>query len=217
MSTPARGQDGPLYIYGTGGFAREVAVVLYDNGEFDALAGFVDLDDAVAARQHAELMGKPVFGERAFRDLSGVRLVVGVGDPATRRRIVESLPADTAYATVVHRDVRLNPWIELGPGSVVCAGCILTVDVALGAHTHLNLDTTIGHGVRAGDYFTTAPSVNVSGECTFGDGVYLGTGAGTRQGLDVAAGSVVGMGAMLVKPAKESGTYVGIPAKRLER
>ena len=90
---------------------------------------------------------------------------------------------------------------------------VVTVNVRLGAHAQLNLATTIGHDVRTGAFFTTAPGVNISGECNFGERVYFGTGAATRQQLTCTDDVTIGMGAMLVKDALVSGTYVGIPAK----
>lgn len=206
-----------IFIYGTGGFAREVALILWENGDFNRFGGFVDLDITISKLGSQTIMNKPVLTEDQFLSLSESSLVIGVGAPHIREKIVRSLPANTHYESVIHHSVKINPWINIGNGSVICAGSILTVNISLGAHTHLNLDTTIGHDVSAGDYFTTAPSVNVSGECKFGDRVYLGTGSATRQGLNIANDVVVGMGAMLVKSAIDSGTYVGIPAKLLTK
>ena len=93
-------------------------------------------------------------------------------------------------------------------------GCILTCDIQLRAHVHLNLHTTVGHDCVLEDFVTTAPAVNISGRCHLGQCTYIGTNASLREGLRTAPGSVLGMGAVLVSSATEPGVYVGNPARR---
>jgi UDP-3-O-[3-hydroxymyristoyl] glucosamine N-acyltransferase len=99
--------------------------------------------------------------------------------------------------------------------SIITAGCILTCDIKIGKHSQLNLHTTIGHDCVIGNYFTTTPACNISGICTFGDCVYLGTNSSVRQGITICDEVTVGMGGVVVKNINEPGTYVGNPAKRL--
>lgn len=206
-----------IYIYGTGGFAKEVANLMAENGQLSSFGGFVDLDHKVADAKGQSIFEKDVITESAFLSKSDVQLVIAIGDPKTRQKTVEDLPPNVQFATLIHHTASVGQGCTLSAGCIICAGCVVTVDVDLGAHAQLNLGTTIGHDVKAGSYFTTAPSTNISGDCTFGDRVYMGTGSATRQGLTICADTTIGMGAMVVKNCVESGTYVGIPAKRLIR
>lgn len=90
----------------------------------------------------------------------------------------------------------------------------MTCQIKIGDFAQLNLGTTIGHDCIIGDFFTTAPSVNISGICNIGKKVYFGTSAAIRQNLKVCDNVNIGMGAMVVKDITEPGTYVGIPAKK---
>jgi len=106
------------------------------------------------------------------------RVVSGVGSPRTRQAIMERAEAaGFKFATLIHRRVERSRWISVGPGTVICAGNILTTNITLGRHTQINLDCTIGHDVIMGDYTTLAPGVHVSGWVHFGQRVYVGTGA----------------------------------------
>ena len=207
----------PICIYGTGGFARELLTLLTDLHQYDRVAGFVEPDAVFSEKYSPEsrIMGKPVLPESAF-DPDQQCMTVGVGSPAIRRKIVEALPAHTEYPSFIHPSASVSRWVSIGPGAVVCAGCILTAQIEIGRHCHLNLQTTIGHDCYIGDYFTTAPGVHVSGDCRFGDQVYFGTGSATRQGIRITSGVTIGMGAMVVKPIDTPGTYVGIPAKKIK-
>ena len=66
-----------------------------------------------------------------------------------------------------------KPNIKIGEGSIICAGTILTTNLVFGKFTQLNLLTTIGHDTILGDFCTTGPGVNISGNCNIGNNVIL--------------------------------------------
>ena len=68
-----------------------------------------------------------------------------------------------------------------------------------------------------GDFFTTAPSANISGNCNFGDCVYFGTNSAVRQGVKICDNVTIGMGGVVVKDITEEGVYIGNPLKKLEK
>lgn len=205
-------------IFGTGGFGREVLCLLIDNlgrsgVDYRQVACFMIDDENYTVN---EVMEIPVIRKSEF-DPSKYNVVVAVGDPVTRKKIVESLPGNTEYATLIHHTAILSHSIEIGEGSIICAGCILTCNIKIGKHAQLNLQTTVGHDCVVGDYFTTAPGARISGISTIGDEVYFGTNAAVRQKIHVCDHITIGMGATVVKDLEESGTYVGSPAHKIER
>jgi UDP-3-O-[3-hydroxymyristoyl] glucosamine N-acyltransferase len=107
--------------------------------------------------------------------------------------------------------------IVIGQGSIICANCIITCNVYLGYHTHLNLSTTIGHDTVTGDFFTTAPGVHISGKVNAGACVYLGTNASTVEDISICDNVTIGAAACVSKDIIESGIYVGVPAKKMEK
>ena len=72
-------------------------------------------------------------------------------------------------ATLVHPSAWVGAPVDLGPGSVVCAGSILTTNISFGQGAQINLACTIGHDVVAGDFVTLSPAVSLSGAVTIGD------------------------------------------------
>ena len=100
--------------------------------------------------------------------------------------------------------------------SIICSGTIITTNVKLGKHTHLNLHTTIGHDCVIGDYFTTAPGVQISGNENIGNRVYFGTRSCVKQKITICDDVIIGMNAGVVKNITESGTYIGTPAKKIK-
>jgi sugar O-acyltransferase (sialic acid O-acetyltransferase NeuD family) len=207
-----------ICILGTGGFGREVLCCLIDaiapsNSTIQELACFMVSDDLFNEKK---IMGVDVIPQSSF-DPSLYNVVVAIGDPSTRKRVVNNLPPDTTFATIIHPSAVISEWVEIGEGSIVTAGVVLTCNIKIGKHAHLNLHTTIGHDCIMGDFFTTAPGANISGSCHFGDCVYFGTNAAVRQGVKITDNVTIGMGGVVVKDINEQGVYIGNPLQKLEK
>lgn len=206
-----------LVVFGAGGFAREVAWLLsgYEHVRDYELLGYVqDGGDGQV------LNGRPVMSWQSFCDLPRDTLVVvGVGSPSDRQDIVKRcVGAGFEFATLAHHNVEMSEFVELGVGSIICCGSILTVNIDIGQHVHVNLDCTIGHDVVVGDFTTLAPGVHVSGNVHIGKSVYIGTGASIINGssespLVVADGTVIGAGACVTRSTEPYCLYAGVPAE----
>lgn len=213
-----------IAIYGGGGFAREVAWLVEACNEARQLYHVVGFIDDNQEAHGTELNGIPVIGlEVARKRFPDARVVGAVGTPKTRQIVIEKAAvAGFGFETIIHPRVERSRWIDIGLGTVICAGNILTVNITLGQHVQINLDCTIGHDVIMGDFTTLAPGVHVSGWVHFGKRVYVGTGAvflnGTQDNpLVVGDDAIVGAGACVVKSVPPNTTVVGVPAKPLAR
>lgn len=204
-----------LYIIGAGGFGREVYCLYLDVlkalGEAaHPMAVFVEED---AFWKERMVLGIPVI--RMHEMQPGQQVVVAIAGPEERRRIVNELSPETDFATLIHPTAVLSEWVSVGKGSIICAGAKLTCNITLGRHTHLNLNTTVGHDTTADDFLTTAPGAAVSGNCTIGRQVYIGSNAAIREKLHITDHVTIGMGGIVVKHIEEAGVYAGNPVKKI--
>jgi len=209
-----------IMVYGASGFGREVAWLV----ECCAGAGHVCcfIDDDVQ-KQGSLLNEIPILSlENAASDYPQAKVVSGIGNPKIREIIMNKSAAQgLGFATFIHPNVEMSRWINIGKGTVICAGNILTTNITLGRHVQINLDCTIGHDVIMGDYATLAPGVHVSGCVHIGKRAYIGTGAviinGTQDNpIIIGDDVVVGAGACVAKSNKLR-HMGGVPAKPLHR
>jgi sugar O-acyltransferase (sialic acid O-acetyltransferase NeuD family) len=143
--------------------------------------------------------------------------LVTIGNPVDRKKIVERLPSNTEFYTFIDKDASIfSGDVRIGSGSIICAGSKLTTNVIVGMHSHINLNCTICHDVVTGDFFTTAPGVNVSGNCTIGSNVYIGTNSSVKQRVSICDNVVIGMQSGVNKSITEPGKYVGSPIRFLK-
>jgi sugar O-acyltransferase (sialic acid O-acetyltransferase NeuD family) len=188
-------------LVGYGGHAREVMAQMDVN-----LTCFVD-DEYV------------VYGTRPLSefDPKEYALMVAVADSKDRFDIIQKLPKETKYFTWVHPTALImDDNVEIGEGSFVGAYSILTTNIKIGKHAILNRGNHIGHDCEIGDYFTTAPGVQISGNETIGDRVYFGTRSCVKQKINICNDVIIGMNAGVVKNITEPGTYVGTPAIKIK-
>jgi sugar O-acyltransferase (sialic acid O-acetyltransferase NeuD family) len=205
-----------LAVYGAGGFGREVLWLIRSCANYEPVC-FIDDDTDMHG---ISLNGIPVMSlEQAFERFSDARVVLGIAAPKTREFLVNKAASmGFNFETVIHPRVEYSQWVEIGKGTVICAGNILTTNIRLGEQVHINLDCTIGHNVIMGNYTTLAPGVHISGWVHFGKRVFVGTGAviinGTEQKpITIGDDAVIGAGAVVLQKVPSGETVVGVPAK----
>lgn len=217
-----------IFIFGSGGFASEVDWLIDEinrgtSGEntWD-VKGFVVEDGNPLAG--GEFCGKPVFPESKFNEFAegsgSLAVAVGVGNPGVRKKIVQKLAGrkNIYFPVLIHPSVlydRRPARISIGEGSILCGGVILTTNIKVGAHVHINLDSTVGHDTVIEDFVTISPGVHISGKVHIEEGAYLGTGCAIIEEKRIGCNSVIGAGAVVVRDIAPGVTAVGVPAKPL--
>jgi sugar O-acyltransferase (sialic acid O-acetyltransferase NeuD family) len=195
-------------IIGAGGFGREI---YWSLDLFERINCKFFVDDEYYQQGNKNILPISEFNPEEYE------VIVAVADPKSRKSIVETLPIETKYFTHIHPSAQIHaPDVEIGEGSIICAGTIITTNVKIGKHAHLNLLTTIGHDCEIGDYFTTAPGAKISGNCKIYDCVYVGTNASIKQKLSIESFTTIGSNAAVVKDIQEPGVYAGVPVKKIK-
>ena len=206
-----------LVILGAGGHGRELLdIVEAMNAEERRwnVLGFLASDDEHPERVAAR--GLEVLGDPSLIGELRCDYVVGIGNPATRRRIdVAAEGAGGTPVTLVHPTAIVGGANTIGPGCVLAAYSVVTTNVVLGRSVHLNVGASVSHDGRLGDYTILAPGARFAGGVTTGEGVDVGVGAVVRPSTTIGAAAVVGAGAAVVADVEPGAVVAGVPARRL--
>jgi sugar O-acyltransferase (sialic acid O-acetyltransferase NeuD family) len=191
-----------LALYGYGGHAREVAAQIDQEITF-----FVD----------DEYINNTIVKPISQFDPEEYLMMVAIADPKSRFDIVNKLPEQTKYFTFIHPTALImDDNIQIGEGSFIGAYSILTTNINIGKHAILNRSNHIGHDCIIGNYFSAMPGAIISGNVHIGNCVYLGTNSTIIEKKYLLHDIVVGANATIIKDITESGTYVGVPAKKIK-
>jgi sugar O-acyltransferase (sialic acid O-acetyltransferase NeuD family) len=142
--------------------------------------------------------------------------MVAVANSSDRYDIVQRLPKETQFFTFIHPTALLMGGTEIGEGSFIGAYSILTTNIKIGKHAILNRGNQIGHDCRIGNYFSAMPGSIVSGDVTIYDLVYMGNNSSIREKLSIHSLTTIGMNCAVIKNINESGTYIGVPSKKIK-
>lgn len=204
-----------VVIVGAGGFGREVLQYVRDTFAGDrgiAVKGFLD-DAPPDLRPFA--LGVPVLGDTAsYRVEPDDRFVVAIGDPATRRRLVERLASRGAtFINVVHPLSYVSAAATLGTGCIVAPYATVGAHATIGDHTVLTFYASVGHDARVGSYCAFSPHAVTNGGTRIGDGVFLGAHAIVNPLKSVGDGAKVAAGAVVYRAIPPNTFAVGNPAR----
>jgi len=209
-----------LAIYGAGGMGRSVAWLAESLKDQWDLVCFIEDDPSFKGQT---MHGIPVMdiasAALAFPDIA---VVSSIGSPRDREAsMVKVQAAGLSIGTLIHPETKMSRWVDIGKGTVICAGCTLTTEVRIGRNVQINLHCTIGHDTAYEDYATLAPGVHVNGHVHLGKRVYVGTGAVFVNGSEknpivIGDDTIIGAGAVVTR-SLSGGTWGGVPAKPLRK
>jgi len=210
-----------IVIFGASGLGREVLMLIQQINQVIPtwnVLGFYDDNTETPAMVN----NYPYLGTLADlqRTKSSLNLVVAIGNPAIKAKIVQKLEQqDIQFPALIHPDVpnETYQFNKIGEGCIITQGCILTTNITIGKHVLLNLACTIGHDVKIGNCSSLMPHVNVAGNSTLGSQVYVGTNATIIQFLQVGNKTIIGAGAVVHRDLPANVTAVGVPAKIIKK
>lgn len=201
---------GKLIIIGTGGHSKVVLDIARRNG-------YSDISFLGDKPQGENWCGYPILGRclDAWR-YADAEFVVAVGKNEARKQIQESLVAQgLQIVTLIHPNAVVAEATVIGEGSVIVAGAVINPGAVLGKGVIVNTCASVDHDCRIGDYVHVAVGANIAGTVTIGDCTWIGAGAVVSNNISITAGCMIGAGAVVVKNIGESGTYIGVPAKKM--
>lgn len=209
-----------IAIFGVGGFGREVLTLIQDINKVEPIWNVIGFfDDAYP--QDFEVHGlKNLGGVKELNEWrTPLSLTIAIGTPHIKKTIFDRINNPLIeFPTLIHPTVIIgdNKYVKIGKGCIFCAYTVITCDVQVGDFVILNLACTLGHDTIIKDFCAFMPTCNISGECEIDEGVYCGTGVKIINRTSIGAGTIVGAGAVVVKPLPSNCTAVGSPAKAIK-
>lgn len=196
-----------LAIIGASGYGKVVADIALKNGYNHIV--FLDDDENIY-----ECGRYPVVGKSSEAGKLDADVIIGIGNSSVRKRIQESI-SDVQIATLIHPDAVVAEDVVIGAGTVVMAGAVINPGTRIGMGCIINTCSSVDHDCKVGDYVHIAVGSHLCGTVTVGDGTWIGAGATVNNNHTICSDCMIGAGAVIINDIKESGTYVGVPARRI--
>jgi sugar O-acyltransferase (sialic acid O-acetyltransferase NeuD family) len=207
-----------IVIAGAGGFGREVLAWLQSSPQYLETASVADVV-FIADYESDVAVSRPIVSSIATYEPAEDDLVLcAIGDPVGKRAVAETLAGRGAlFATFVHDRAVIGARVTFGEGAIICPGAILTTDIVIGRHVHININCSLGHDVTVGDYATISPASNLMGDAQVGPHAFLGTAATLVPHVKVGEGTRIGAGSVVLKDIDAHVTAFGNPCRVFSR
>jgi acetyltransferase EpsM len=148
--------------------------------------------------------------------------ITAVGSNMLRQQLVAR--AEQAAAgrplipwTLRHPTVSVGRRVEIGAGTLLAPGSIVTTRTAIGRHCILNVKASVSHDCVVGDFTNVNPGATVCGSAKIGQGCFIGTGATVSNGVSIGDWAVIGAGAVVIRDVPPHVTAVGVPARVIKQ
>jgi sugar O-acyltransferase (sialic acid O-acetyltransferase NeuD family) len=219
MNLPTNRVD--LLVLGAGGHGAEVGAYAAADGSVNLL-GFIDESKARGCDGLVEVLGD--LGELARRCEAAkpglVHYITAFGSNEARQRVVAKVKAlglaNLVPWTLVDGGAHRGPAVELGDGTCVAPGAIVTTRIRIGAHCIVNVNASVSHDCVVGNFCNINPGAVLCGNVTLGEGCYVGAGAIIKERVTIGAWTIVGAGAVVIGDLPAAVTAVGAPARAIK-
>ncbi|SDM56328.1 acetyltransferase [Sediminibacillus halophilus] len=201
-----------LLIIGASGHGKVVADIALKMDKWHKVV-FLDDDENLKTSMGLEVIG--TF-EKVTEHLNEYEFFVGIGNNAARNKVHRKLEAlGASIPVLIHPNSVVGDHVELGTGTVVMAGAVVNCCTKIGEGCIINTGSTIDHDNCIGDFAHISPGVHLAGTVKVGQGSWLGVGCAVSNNVSITRGCKIGAGTVVVSDINESGTYVGVPARRV--
>lgn len=196
-----------VIVIGAGGHGKVIADIIIKSG--DRVIGF--LDDGCTEKN---ILGYPILGKTEdclkYKDKE---FFIAIGNNAVRKKISEKYNMLKFY-TAIHPSAVIAMDVEIGEGSCVMAGVVINTSSEIGRHCIINTGAVIEHDNMIGDYVHVSPNATSCGTVKIGNSTHIGAGAVIKNNITIANDIVLGCGSVVVDNITETGTYIGVPARK---
>lgn len=200
-----------VIVIGASGHGKVVADIVRRSG--DTLLGFLDDNETLPP----EIAGIPVLGKVAdctrYPDAS---FVIGIGNSTVREKISRQLDGVRWYTAIHPSAVIAALDAQIGAGSVVMANAVINPSAHIGEHCIINTSAVVEHDNRVGDFTHISVGAKLGGTVSVGAHTWVGIGAIVSNNISICDHCMIGAGAVVIHDIKESGTYVGVPTRKIK-
>ena len=198
-----------VVIIGAGGHGKVIADIAEKSG--DKVIGF--LDDSCTADK---IIGIPIIGKtEKCIEYKDKYFFIAIGNNAVRKKIAEKY-SELKYYTAIHPSASIGLDVVIGDGTCLMANTVVNSSAKIGKHCIINTNTAIEHDCVLEDYVHISPGSAICGTVHIGSGTHIGAGVSVINNHNICENVIVGAGGAVCEDIVESGTYVGVPAKKIK-
>ncbi|WP_159479137.1 acetyltransferase [Chryseobacterium sp. 18068] len=202
-------------IIGAGGLGRELVSFINNSSIFKKVPnviGFIDDDKKALDNFDISLKVIDSLSENDFNKYESILLAINNSD--IKRNIFSTIDS-SKICGFIHHSCIIGDRAKLHQSVIVFPNVLVSCDTEISQGVFINCGSQIGHDVFIDEFTNIMANVDIGGNCKIGKNVMIGTGSTIYPGVKIADNTIIGAGSVVFRSIKNSGTYVGNPAKKI--
>lgn len=201
-----------LIIIGAGGHGKVCADIAELMGCYKEIY-FLDDNVSGICLKH-KIIGKT---KDFVKFINAADYFIAIGNGKIREKIFCKIKEYSSnIVSLIHPSAVIASSVEIGTGTVVAAGAVINSDSKIGKGCIINTASSVGHDARISDFSHIASGAHLAGTVFVDKYTWVGAGAIVKNNITITSECMIGAGAVVVSDIKESGTYVGVPARKIK-
>lgn len=202
-----------LLIIGASGHGKVVADIALRMNKWQQIA-FLDDNDSLIESMGIKVIGKVTD---AFDKINEFAIIVAIGNNYGRGELLYQLDKSGAEIPIlIHPNAVIGKNTKINQGTVVMAGTVINCCTTIGKGCIVNTGSTVDHDCIIDDYVHICPGANLAGTVNVGKNSWIGIGSVISNNTNICCDCRIGAGAVVIENINESGTYVGVPVRKLD-
>lgn len=199
------------------------------------------INDLTTAGQDVKIVGcvderkppGPFEGTKILGDFSALKdylkknekekfsYITAAGDNQLRESFVKKIKkieaANLSAWSLIHPSAYMGRENQIGQGSCLTPGSIVTTQVTIGRHCIININASISHDCKIGDFTNINPGTVICGNVKIGKSCFMGAGAIVIDKVTIGNDVVVGAGSVVISDLSDKVRVAGVPAKPINQ
>jgi len=207
-----------IVLFGNGQMAETAHVYFQHDSPFSVVAFCVDRERITGVT----FRGLPLV---AFEDLQKFyppkkyRMFIPMSaknsNSQRENKFIEAKKMGYTMISFVSSQAMIAPETSIGENCFIFEANVIQPFASIGDNTILWSGNHIGHHSSIGDHCFLASHVVISGRVSVGNNCYFGVNSTVRDGIEIAASTTVGAGALIMKNTEAKQVYMGAPGRRV--
>jgi len=203
-----------IVVVGGGGHAKVIINTIKKLNNYEIL-GYVDSIDR-GILLDVKYLGTDTVLFNIIEAYKSCNAVIGIGNTmiSSKRYEIYNVLKEIGFElpVIISENAIVNEGVRIDQGSVLLDGVIINVNSNLGKCVIVNTGAIVEHDCEIGDFSHIASGAVLSGGVKVHKNSMVGSGATILHDKEIGENCMVGSGAVVTKNCLEPGTYIGIPA-----
>ena len=203
-----------LAVIGAGHLGQQIAYYALSDNHYDKVVFFDDFIDEDHILDY-KVLGKTKSIQEAYNRSEFDEMILGIGYKhlKVRKKIFENYRGTIPFGNIIHRESWLDPTVKLGVGNVIYPGCLVDQGSIIDDNIIMNVNCTVAHDTQINSHCFLSPRVAIAGFVRIGEQCILGINSTIIDNIKINSSVQLGGGTVVIDDLKQSGLYVGNPAR----